>query len=87
MEELEAIKWMDEYVIDVPIRKKLYKFIKRCLFRKKGITYKELYMILCTLNGRVLTAEESKKHAMLEVLSVYKYNNNKFPDGTNLDND
>lgn len=81
------IEWLNEYVKDVPNRKKMYKFLKIILFRKNGLTYKELYMILCNLNERVVGIEKSRQHAMIEILSVYKYNNNKLPEGINLEND
>jgi hypothetical protein len=83
----KKIEWMNEYIKDVPNRKKLYKFIKKFLFKNKGLTYKELYIILCSLNSKVLSNEECKKHAMLEILSIYKYNNNKMPEEIDINYD
>lgn len=71
---------MDEKIKDVPIRKRLYKFICFCLFKRKGLTYKEMYIILSNLNKKSMGEENSKKHAMIEILAIYKYNNNKLPD-------
>lgn len=81
-------EWFNEYIKDVPIRKHFYKFM--CFFlgvRKKGLKYKEMYLILERLNMKVLGFEESKKHAMIEILTIYKYNNNKLPDGIKLEED
>lgn len=77
--ENQDIKWMDEHIKDVPNRKKLYKFMCKFLGKKNGLTYKELYMILDILNRKKDKEEESKKHAMIETLAVYKFNNNKLP--------
>ena len=46
-----------------------------------------MYLILERLNMRVLGVEESKKHAMIEILTIYKYNNNKLPEGIELEKD
>ena len=66
--------WMEEYIKDVPRRKWLYKFMKRFLFRRKGLTYKEMYAIIDKLNRKAMGEEESKKHAMMEILEIYKFN-------------
>lgn len=78
---MEEFEWMNEYIKDVPTNKHLYKFMCKVLFRKKkGFTYKELYMILCNLGRKKHGAENSKKYAMLQILTIYKYNNNKLPE-------
>lgn len=84
--DISEQEWFNEYIKDVPIRKCFYKLM--CFFlgvRKKGLKYKEMYLILEQLNMKVLGLEKSKKHAMIEILTIYKYNNNKLPDGIKLD--
>lgn len=81
-------EWFNEHIKDVPRKKFLYRFM--CFFlgvRKKGLKYKEMYLILERLNMKALGIEESRKHAMIEILTIYKYNNNKLPVGIELEQD
>jgi len=73
---MEKIEWFDEHIKDVPNNKKLYKFMCFFLFKKKGLTYKEMYLILEFLKRKKL-GEKSKESAMLEIVEIYKYNQNK----------
>ena len=69
--------WFNERIKDVPINKKLYRFM--CFFlgaRKNGLTYKQMYLIIEYLNRKKYSFEESKKQAMKEILNIYQYNNN-----------
>lgn len=76
---MEEQSWMSEKIKAVPKRQWLYKFMCRFLF-KKGLTYKEMYAILSNLNRKAIGEEETKKHAMTEILRIYEFNNNKLPD-------
>lgn len=72
----EEFKWMNEYVKAVPKRKRLYKFMRIFLFKRNGLTYKEMYMIIDYLNRKAMGVEASKQHAMTEIIELYKFNNN-----------
>lgn len=78
----ENIKWMDEIIIDVPSHKKLFKFFRFILGKRKtGITYKELYIFYTnTYNIKGTDPSIIKTKAMENVLAVYYYNNNKLPE-------
>ena len=76
---MEDLRWMEEYVADVPYRKGFYNFMKFFLFRwKKGLTYKELYLILRKLHNKGDQAK-ANENALVEILSIYYYNNNCYP--------
>jgi len=73
---MEEYIWMNEKIKAVPQRNWLYKFMKFFLFKWKGLTYKEMYAILDSLNRKTMGEENSKKHAMREIIEIYNFNNN-----------
>ena len=77
----ENTKWLDEKIIDVPNNKKLFKLLLFILGRrKKGITYKELYILythIYDLKNEIMS--EIKEKAFGNILKIYYYNNNKYP--------
>lgn len=79
-DEKYHISWMNEYVKDVPSKKRLYKFMCFFLFKRKGLTYKELYAILSNIYKKKLGKELCKDSAMLECILIYYYNNKTLPD-------
>ena len=70
----EEPKWFNDKIKAVPLRNRLYKFMCFFLFKRKGLTYKELYMIIEYLNRKTI-GENSKKHAMQEIIEIYMFNN------------
>jgi hypothetical protein len=79
---IDNIKWMEEIVIDVPSNRFLFKFLRFILGkRKKGITYKELYIFYSnTYNIKGTESSSIKTKAMENVLAIYYYNNKKLPE-------
>ena len=75
----EKIKWMEEIVEDVPTNKTLFKLFKFLTGRrKKGITYKELYVIYTNMyNFKKSDILIVRQRAMENVLAIYYYNNKK----------
>lgn len=75
------VRWMEEIIDDVPSNKLLFKFFKFILGkRKKGITYKELYIIYTNMyNIKNADEFEVKEQALKHILEIYYYNNKKFP--------
>lgn len=76
------IQWLEEIVVDVPTNKRLFKFLRFILGkRKKGITYKELYIFYSnTYNIKGIEPSSIKTKAMENILAIYYYNNNKLPE-------
>lgn len=79
---IDNIKWMEEIVIDVPSNRFLFKLLRFILGkRKKGITYKELYIFYSnTYNIKGTESSSIKAKAMENVLAIYYYNNKKLPE-------
>lgn len=79
---IDNIKWMEEIVIDVPSNRFLFKLLRFILGkRKKGITYKELYIFYSnTYNIKGTESSSIKTKAMENVLAIYYYNNKKLPE-------
>ena len=76
------IKWMEEIVKDVPSNKRLFKFFRFIIGKRKtGVTYKDLYIFYTNVYNIKSTEPSSiKTKAMENVLAVYYYNNNKLPE-------
>ena len=79
---IDNIKWMEEIIIDVPSNRFLFKLLRFILGkRKKGITYKELYIFYSnTYNIKGTESSSIKTKAMENVLAIYYYNNKKLPE-------
>ncbi len=74
--------WMNERVEKTIDANWLYNTI--CLFlgrRTTKLTYKELYLILRSINEKNLGEEESDKASLSKVIEIYKYNNGVLPLG------
>lgn len=74
---LEWIKsWIDTPCEDVPKHRKWYKLI--CLFagrRKKRLTYKEIYIMLCNINRKNGDDQkEVQRNALKQIINIYTYN-------------
>ena len=76
----ENLNWMSEYVKSVPYNKRLYFFMKLFLFKWKGLKYKELYLILKKLHSETNNEDIAKSNATDEILNIYYFNNNAFPE-------
>ena len=76
------LEWMEEVISDVPTNKKVFNFIKFILGRrKKGLTYKELYIMYTHIyDFKRVELSEVKKKAMETILEIYHYNNEKYPE-------
>lgn len=76
------IKWMEEVVVDVPSNKRLFKFFRFIIGKRKtGVTYKDLYIFYTNVYNIKGTEPSSiKTKAMESILAVYYYNNNKLPE-------
>jgi hypothetical protein len=76
------IKWMEEIVKDVPSNKRLFKFFRFIIGKRKtGVTYKDLYIFYTNVYNIKGTEPSSiKTKAMESILAVYYYNNNKLPE-------
>ena len=72
--------WMNESVASVPRNNWLYRLSCFFLLRKR-LRYSDLFLILLRLNEKRLGYEESRKRSFQEILRIYKYNNNKLPNG------
>ena len=75
------IAWMEEIIEDVPSNRMLFTIFKFFLGKlKKGITYKELYIIYTNMyNFKNTTESEIKEEALKHVMEIYYYNNGKLP--------
>jgi hypothetical protein len=75
------IKWMEEIVKDVPSNKRLFKFFRFIIGKRKtGVTYKDLYIFYTNVyNIKGTDPSSIKTKAMETVLAVYYYNNEKYP--------
>lgn len=78
----ENLSWLNEDVLQFKNGSKIYNFI--CFFLRRKLKYKELYLILYTLNEKKLGKELSKKKTLQKVLEIYKENNNKLPENFNI---
>ena len=68
------MEWFDEKIEYIKGDKFLYKIICFCLKGpKKRLSYKELYMLLYSLNQRKLGLENAKKKAMERIIEIYKF--------------
>lgn len=75
------ITWMEEKVEDVPSNKLFFKFWKFITGRrKKGITYKDLYIIYTHIyDFKKNDISLIKEMALKNILEIYYYNNNIYP--------
>lgn len=71
-----VMSWIDTPCQDVPLHKKWYKFI--CFItgrRKKKLTYKEIYIILCNINKKDGDEQKAVQRAAIEqIINIYTYN-------------
>lgn len=72
---------MEEIIDDVPNNRILFKILKFFLGRrKKGISYKELYLIYINVyNLKRYDEHAVKEEATKAILEIYYYNNGKYP--------
>ena len=80
--ELPKLAWMNEKIQSVEHSNWLYKLC--CFFlgkRKEKLTYEEMFLLLYGLNRNKLGDYKAKFQAMNQILKIYKYQNNKLPDG------
>lgn len=74
------LEWLNERIKTVPQRKGFYTFIKIFLFKWKGVTYKDFYVILKTLyKNKKYDEKQTNAKAFNEILRIYEYNNNTLP--------
>lgn len=72
------MKWLDEKIEKLPKNNGIYKFM--CMFLgKKRLSYKEMYLLVMNLNKNKLDEDEAKKAALYEIVNLYKFNNNTYP--------
>lgn len=77
------MKWLDEKIEKLPKNNGIYKFM--CMFLgKKRLSYKEMYLLVMNLNKNKLDEDEAKKAALYEIVNLYKFNNNTFPNFDNI---
>lgn len=75
------LSWMEEKVERVPVKNNLYRFLCFISFRmKRKFTFKELFLIIRKLNCKY-GEHNSFNIAMYKILNLYKYQNNKYPEG------
>lgn len=77
----DDIKWMEEIIEKVPSNKLFFNILKFFLGRlKKGISYKELYIIYTNIyNFKKVNEYLMKEKALKTILEIYYYNNGKYP--------
>ena len=78
-EQREYISWIDEDVAEIPYPGWVYR-IMCFLFRKKKMTYKDLFLLIYGLNKK-RGEKQAKEHATNVIINIYKMNNNKLPEG------
>lgn len=72
---------MDERVEATPSNNWVYKFFCLMLFRrKKKLTYKELYLILLSLNDKRMDHDKCRTMCLMQILKIYSFNNNRLPE-------
>lgn len=77
------MKWLDEKIEKLPKNNGIYKFM--CMFLgKKRLSYKEMYLLVMNLNKNKLDEDEAKKAALYEIVNLYKFNNNTYPNFDNI---
>lgn len=70
--------WMEESVERIEKNNGFYRFL--CFFLRRKMKYKELYMLLTTVNRKSMGDDKAKQWAFQKVLKTYKFlNNNKLP--------
>lgn len=71
-----VMSWIDTPCEDVPLHKKWYKFI--CFItgrRKKKLTYKEIYIILCNINRKKGDGQKDvQRKSIGQIINIYTYN-------------
>lgn len=73
------MEWLDEKVERVPKHNTLYRLL--CLLNlKRRFTYKQFYLFYQGLFRNDLGDELANKRALLNIINLYKYNNNKIPE-------
>ena len=78
---INELEWMKEKVEAVEHNNRLYKLC--CFFlgrRKKKLNYMELFLLFYGINKKALGHEDAERFASEQILKVYYFNNNKFPD-------
>ena len=73
------IEWLNEKIKSVPKKNCLYLFMKIFLFKWKGLSYKEMYLILQNLYQYKSDEKTAKSKALTEIIRIYTYNNNNPP--------
>ena len=74
--------WMNERVERTIEGNWLYKVVCFLLGgRKHKLTYKELYLILRTMNEKKLGEKEADRKSLKKIIEIYKYNNGTIPLG------
>ena len=73
------IEWLNEKIKSVPKKNCLYLFMKIFLFKWKGLSYKEMYLILQNLYQYKNDEKTAKSKALTEIIRIYTYNNNNSP--------
>lgn len=74
--------WMNERVEKTIQGNWLYKVICFLLGRRKSkLSYKELYLVLRTINESKLGEKEADRKSLKKVIETYKYNNGTVPLG------
>ena len=77
-----SFDWMDEKVERTIEGNWLYKFLCFITFRgKKKMTYKELYLVLRTINEKKMGQEQADRLSFKKVIEIYKYNKGTLPLG------
>lgn len=83
---MEELDWMNEHVDRLPKYNWMYKL--GCFIvgkAKKKMTYKEIYMIIKNLNTSKDNEAVAKAYAFSQCLVIYKFLNNKLPEGIQND--
>lgn len=72
----DSMAWVDDVIKTVPNNKILFNILKFILGkRKKGITYRELYVIYTNIyNFKNTIPSEVKNKAMKTIINIYTYN-------------
>lgn len=81
MDNSEKKSWMIEEIPDIKGSSKLYKFV--CFLNgKRKFSYQDYYLLLLTLNKKVLGEHKAKEKALNRVLDIYQdFHKGKLPEG------
>lgn len=73
MIDFSNIKWMEEKINSMPKNNGIYKFVCTLLCKSK-LSYKEMYLLLFSLNKKNLSENNLKRDIMKELINIYNYN-------------